>query len=382
MSESDGRATLSSTLIQLGGVPLKGGHRLGLLENGAIAPALEAAIRGARSTVHLTVFMWWPGEFADRICGVLCAAAKRGVTVRVVLDAVGSKESGDELDRMREAGCDVRHYRSPLKVSPFLARERSHRKVVVVDGTLGFTGGFGIRDVWLGDGESPEHWRDTHLRVEGPAVRAMQAAFSEVWTGAGGDLLGPDCFPDQDAPGDACAAFIQSRTVVGQSNARILLEALIAGAKRRVWVSTGYFVPPRKFREVMTEASGRGVDLRVLVPGPHTDMRAARLAQRSLYPYLEKHGVRVFEYQPSMIHRKVALIDEETVCVGSINLDTLSLRHLQEGTLVCADGALSAQIEAGFLRDFARSEEVHKAHRNLDVLARLGHRILHPTFRA
>lgn len=192
---SDLSEVLSATLMQLGGVPLEGGHRFELLENGRIFNALEEAIGRAQKTVHFTVFMWMPGEAAERMVRALTAAAARGVHCRIALDAIGSTGYAAGMSRLKEAGCEVRIFRMPLKVSPRKALERTHRKIVVIDGAVAFTGGFGVRDVWLGEGESPEHWRDTHLRVEGPAVQSMQAAFAEVWLGAGGDLLGPDAFP-------------------------------------------------------------------------------------------------------------------------------------------------------------------------------------------
>lgn len=373
--------SLSTELLQTVNAQLSPGHRLDLVENGRVFDVLEQLFEQARSTIHIALYMWFPGQAADRVVAALCAAAARGVTVRVVLDAVGTRETRSDLGRLARPGCELRIYRKPFHTSLRKTLSRSHRKIVVVDGTRGLIGGFGVRDVWLGDGLSPDSWRDTALRVQGPAVRQMQVAFAEVWRGASGAPLPEACFPELGPVGESAAAFVSSRATVGRSEARLLMKMLLHRARRRAWLATGYAVPPRGLREDMFGACARGVDLRILAPGEHNDVRVARLAQRSLYRTLRNHGVRVFEYEPSMLHRKVALIDDDVVVVGSINLDTLSMRHSQEGSLIALDRALADQVEQSFRTDFARSVEVEHPRRGLLPIARAAHRVVHPRLR-
>lgn len=374
--------SLPSDLFQAAGTALLRGHRLELLENGAVFDALVARIEGARQSVNLTVFMWWPGEAASRVADALIAAARRGVKVRVALDAVGSKDYASFARALHEAGGHFRVFRPPFRVSPRKALARTHRKIAVFDGRIGIVGGYGIRDVWLGDGLSPDAWRDSHLEIQGPAVRDLQRGFAEVWSDGHDDYLPKEDFPDLDEQGAALAGFITSEAVLGLSDARQLLGVLFKHARRRVWIATAYFVPPKEFRRSLRDLAARGIDIRVVMPGSLNDVRAAAMAQRSLYPEFRDSGVRLYEYQPSMLHRKVVLVDDSLVTIGSINLDTLSFSHLSEGSLLAVDESLAAQVERSFLRDFEHAEEMSSEHHHgILPLARLVHRVLHPRSR-
>lgn len=373
---------LPSDLFQAAGTPLLRGHRLELLENGEVFDALVARIHGATVSVNLTVFMWEPGEAATRISDALLAAAKRGVKVRVVVDAIGSKDYAPFARELHKAGGHFRVFRPPFRVSLRKALARTHRKIAVFDGRIGIIGGFGIRDVWLGDGRSPEAWRDSHLEVEGPAVRDLQRGFAEVWSDKHGDFLPKEDFPQLENAGEALAGFITSEAVLGLSDARQLLGVMFKHARRRVWIATAYFVPPKDFRKSLRALADRGLDVRIVMPGSYNDVRAASMAQRSLYPEFSDSGVRLYEYQPSMIHRKVVLVDDTLVAIGSINLDTLSFSHLSEASLLAVDTKLGAQVERSFLRDFEFAEEITPAHHHgILPLARLVHRVLHPRSR-
>jgi cardiolipin synthase len=352
------RTPFAFELLQATGGAIQGGHRVRLVKNGEIFDRIVALAAQATRSLHLTVFMWKRGEASQRVIAALGEAVKRGVTCRVALDAVGSRGVDHDLGSLRRVGCEARIYRAPFKVGPRTFLERSHRKIMVVDGRVGLTGGFGIRDVWLGDGLDPSHWRDTHVELEGPAVRDLQLGFADVWTGAGGAVLGPEAFPVLEREGDVHAAFIRSQDTVGRSHARRLLGTLVRSAKRRLWLATGYFAPGIKFRSALIRLARSGVDVRVLMPGRYNDVPVARMAQRWLAPGLARHGVRMLEYQPSMTHTKVALMDDEIVSVGSINLDFLSFRYLEEGSLLVQDRAFAAEVARAFEADFARAREV------------------------
>jgi cardiolipin synthase A/B len=288
----------------------------------------------------------------------LLERAYAGVTCRVVVDPIGSDGFEEEvLERLRDGGCDVRLFRRVGRHRVIDRLERNHRKLLIVDGEVGFTGGFAIRDLWRGEGRGPECWRDTHVCVRGPAVRQMQVAFSDSWREAGGGLLPGNQFPPLPEEGPARAAFVASGGEMGHTVADRLCNLAIAVARRRLWIASSYFVPSETMRRLLIARARAGVDVRVLVPGPIHDVHLARAAQRASYPGLLDAGVRIWEYQPSMMHAKTMLIDERLSLVGSINLDPLSLRLLEEGSLIADDAELARALEHGFLEDLALSRE-------------------------
>lgn len=352
-------------LYQATRVEMLPGNSVRLIENGRIFEALDDAIARATRSVHLLVYMWRPSAESDRIVESLAERRRAGVACRVIVDPVGSEQILGPGDfrrhvepRLRRLGCEVRYFR-PL-AHRVLRRivGRNHQKIAVIDGRVAFTGGFGFWRVWSGRGLTPDHWRDTHVRLEGPAVRHVQLAFSWAWMEAGAEMLPADDFPSAAEVGPARAGFVASSGSTGVSDAERMTWLAIAAARHRLWIGNAYFSPPRAIIERLAAKARSGVDVRIVLPGPIDDVPIARAAQRWTYRDLLPSGVRLFEYQPSMLHEKVMLVDDALTVVGSTNLDVLSLTRLVEGSLVCWDGELAAALERAFVADFARSRPV------------------------
>jgi cardiolipin synthase len=266
------------------------------------------------------------------------------------------------LDAMQESGVNVARFR-PLK--PYAVRRlnnRTHRKVLVVDGRVGMTGGVGIAEEWTGDAEDPDHWRDTHVRVRGPVVRGLQGAFAENWLEATGlVLVGDDYLPELEGVADGGPMqVVRSSAGVGDTNAEALMFLAIASAKRTLDITNAYFAPRPAFVEALGDAAERGVAVRVIVPGPHIDKQFVRIAGRQAYDELLGRGVRIWEYQPTMLHAKTVTIDGVWSCVGSMNLDNRSFQLNDEVALGVQSEAFAAELTEQFERDLGVSEEVRR----------------------
>jgi cardiolipin synthase len=357
---------LSFALYQSTGVGLVPGHRVELVENGQIFDALVEAIGKATSSVHILVYIWRPSHASERIVQALLERARAGVACRVVVDPVGSEEVSGNKDfdqvvekRLTAGGVEVHYFR--LLAGKWFGRllGRVHQKLAIIDGQVGFTGGFGIWRTWEGGGRRPEEWRDTHVRVEGPMVRAMQLAFARTWQESGGALLPLEAFPEPREAGSARAGFVSSTGKLGVTDAERMVRMVIAAARERLWISNAYFTPPNAILEqLLHKRRHDGVDVRVLVPGPVHDVPVIRASQRATYEELLRGGVRIWEYQASMMHAKTMVVDDWLAMVGSTNLDALSLNKLGEGSLVVADPALVRAMERSFLTDLEYAHEV------------------------
>jgi cardiolipin synthase len=352
--------------------PVSGGNRLELLVNGdEIFPPMLDAIRGARESVTLLTYVYWTGAIAERFADELAAAARRGVEVRVLLDAYGAKEMRPELAaRMERSGCRVAWFHPLRWYTLRRFNNRTHRKILVVDGRTGFTGGVGIAREWTGDAQDPEHWRDDHVRVEGPAVRALQGAFSENWRQATGEVLaGESHFPDLEAAGPAPVLAVASEADETISEVAFLYWTALRAARQRVLLSTPYFVPGPELHGELARTARRGVDVRILVPGEHNDQPLARRAGRALYAPLLEAGVRIFEYRPTMMHAKALVADRGWALVGSANFDNRSFDLNYELTLGTSDSAFVERLAGTVEEDLARADEI--------TLDRLRNRPLH-----
>lgn len=347
---------LASAVFQTLGAPLQPGHRVTLLENGAVFDALVADIAHARTSVHIVMYIWEAGRASDRLSAALIERARAGVACRLVIDDFGSSDFAKTIQpALSAAGCDVRLFR------PGLARDalaRNHRKIAVIDGAIAYTGGFGVRDNWLGDGLRDDAWRDSNVRFTGPAVRDAQQAFAENWQEAGGPLLPDAAFPAPDTSGPALAAFVTSTASPVVTRAERLSQLVIAAASRRLWITNAYLVPSRAIFAQLLAKARAGVDVRILVPGSKSDSKPALAVQHKEYPELLAAGVRVWEYTPAMVHAKTMIADDELAVVGSINLDTLSLNKLEESALVIADRALTAELARHFEADLQHAHEL------------------------
>jgi cardiolipin synthase len=347
---------LANAVYQTLGVALQPGHAIKLLENGAVFDALIDDIGRARSSVHIDMYIWEKGRASDRLSAALIARARAGVACRLVIDDFGSADFATDVEpALRAAGCEVRLFRPRPAVDP-LARD--HRKIAVVDGKIAYTGGFGVRDNWLGDGVHDEAWRDSNVRFTGPAVRDAQQGFAENWQEAGGALLPDAAFPAAEASGPVTAAFVTSTASPVVTRAERLSQLVIAAATRRLWITNAYLVPSHAIFEQLLAKARAGVDVRILVPGIKSDSKPALAVQHEEYPELLRAGIRVWEYTPSMIHSKTMLADDELAVVGSINLDPLSLHKLEESALVIDDRGVTAELARQFETDVLQAHEL------------------------
>lgn len=302
-----GSAEFARLVSAMAGTPLRPGNRVVIMRNGTSLEAMLEAISSAKATIDLSSYIYWPGDIADRFSDALVERAEAGVEVNVVFDGYGSaKLDSRRLDHLERSGVNIAIYRPP---SPYQVRKlnnRMHRRILVVDGTLGFVGGVGIADVWTGDAEDPEHWRETHLRVEGPAVTDLLGAFLENWTEATGGVLSAAHVPEI-APfeGGVPLQVTRSTPMGGPTSLTQIFYAAIAGARERLWLTTAYFTPDRTFEDALCAAARRGVDVRVLVNGQRVDKEVARQAGQRSYGKLLEAGARIYEYDKTMLHAKV-----------------------------------------------------------------------------
>lgn len=363
------RAQLSRRMLRLGeavpldvllerevGVPVREGNEIELISNGAIFDALDEEIRGARETIHISEFMWMgTGEPSNRI-GRAILARRPGVKCRILIDWFGSRKFDRELERrLRADGVELRRH-TPLP-DPFRV---NHRRIFVFDGRRAFVGGFGIWRSWLGDGAQPEHWRDTAARVRGPIVGDLQRAFDHSWQNEGGAPLPAAAYPRLRGGGTVRAAVVASSPAWARTTrAARMYYALIASARRRLWVANSYFVPDRSLQNLLIARARDGVDVRVLAPGPHHDVAIVLAGQRRTYARLLAGGVRIYEYGASMMHAKTLVVDDVAV-VGSTNMDQQSLSFLWEASVVAQAPRLAAQLGERYLLDLARSREIRR----------------------
>ncbi len=298
----------SNALYQSTAAQLTAGHHVELVNNGAVFDRLEEELAKARVSINLVLFIWRPTEPSQRMVNAITARAKAGVTCRIIVDAIGSSEFEDAVKpALVAAGCDVRTFR-PAKSGA--TGDRNHRKIVVIDGKVGFTGGFGIEKPWLGNGRKPDEWRESNAIVVGPAVNMMQQAFADNWQEVGGPLLPSTDFPVPDVTGPTRAAFVSSTESAHLTRAERLIQLVIASATRRVWIANAYFVPSPGVVELLLEKKRQGVDVRIMAPSDATDHKQVLREQRATYPKLLAGGVRIWEYQPSLLHSKTMLADD------------------------------------------------------------------------
>jgi cardiolipin synthase len=296
------------------------------------------------------------------MAAILAERARAGVRVLFLLDGFGAQTLPDDYDdRLRAAGVDVRWLRKVKWYALHKAAERSHARAVVVDGRVGYTGGFGLADYWLGNGHAPDEWRETNVRFTGPAVAQLQAAFAATWAEASGELITGDMFfpPTAfDTTGSVRAALFHAVPSTGSTAAERFLALTIAGARRTLYVTNAYFVPDDDFRGLLMRAAKRGVDVRVLTAGPKTDVTTTWYAGRARYEEMLRGGVKIYEYQPTMIHSKSISVDGAWGTVGSMNFDNRSMAFNNESNLLVLDPGMVARLDAMFLDDLRYSKEM------------------------
>jgi cardiolipin synthase len=334
------------------------GNRVETLVNGAqIFPSMLRAIREARQTISFETYIYWRGDIANEFAEALSVKACQGLSVKVLLDWVGSVPMDDGLiKRMQDAGVEVVRFRPISWYTLDRVNNRTHRKLLIVDGRVGFSGGVGIADEWNGDARSPNEWRDNHYRLEGPAAAELQAAFAEHWIEATGELLlGDRFFPEISPAGDHAAQVVTSST--HQRNVmHLMLMAALASAQKNIRIATPYFVPDDLIRRQILEARKRGVEVQIIVPGPQTDARIVRKASRHLWGDLLQAGVKISEYQPTFFHCKLVVVDDIWTSVGSTNIDDRALRLNDEANINLFDQRFASTQIAMFEKDAATSK--------------------------
>jgi len=337
------------------GPPIVDGNKVDVLLNGdQIFPAMLKAIREAKQTIDFETYIYWSGDIGRQFTEALAERARAGVKVNVMLDWIGSMKISDkEMDSMRSAGVQLYRYHKPVWWKLARLNNRTHRKLLIVDGRIGFTGGVGIADKWGGHAQDPNHWRDTHFRVEGPVVGQMQAVFNDNWTQATGQVLDGDTyFPPLEPQGSSPAQMFSSSPTGGSESMHLMYLMAITAARHSIHLSNSYFVPDKLAVRALIAAAKRGVEVRIIVPGPHIDSDVVRAASHSLWGDLLKAGVKIAEYQPTMFHVKALVVDSLLVSVGSTNFDNRSFILNDEANLNVLDAAFAKQQEAIFEDDW------------------------------
>jgi cardiolipin synthase len=344
------------------GPPIVAGNRVISLFNGKdIYPAMLKAIRSAQQTITFETYIYWSGESGSEFQQALCERAQAGVKVHVLLDWYGSLPLDvKSVETMEAAGVQVERYHPPRWYDLARINQRTHRKILVVDGKIGFIGGAGVADVWLGDADAPDRWRDTHFQVEGPVVAQLQAAFTDNWLKTHAVVFHHETyFPALENMGDSLGQVFKSSPREGSGSVRLMYLLSIAAAKKRIALASSYFVPDNQMIEALVKARRRGVEVEIIVPGPIIDEHVVRRASRARWGELLEAGVRIYEYQPTMFHCKVLVVDGNWVSVGSTNFDNRSFRLNDEANLNILDSQLAAEQEAAFAKDKSNSKEMH-----------------------
>jgi cardiolipin synthase A/B len=334
-----------------------------MLDGVGTYPELWKDLRAAKRTITVQMYYSQPGAVADTMAEVLKERARAGVRVLFVLDAFGSQNLKKEwADGLRAAGVELELLRQLHWYSLHNASDRSHVRVVVIDGEIGYTGGFGLADYWLGNGRSRDQWRETNVRFEGPAVMGLQAAFAAAWAECTGELIAGDIFFPKKAfaptEGGVTAGLFFSSPTTGSTPAERFIALSIAAARKSLYVANSYFVPDDDFRKLLKLARTRGVDVRILTVSDQTDVKTTWWAGRSRYEELLRAGIRIYEYQPTMMHAKTFIVDGMWGSIGSMNFDNRSLAFNNESNLAFLDTTLGAQMDSTFLDDLTRSKEI------------------------
>jgi cardiolipin synthase len=335
------------------------GNSVRALQNGdEIFPAMLEAIRGAKRTITFETYIYWSGKIGEEFTQALSDRARAGVAVNVMVDWAGSfKMDQDLVERMEKSGVRVFHYRPLRWYNLGRINNRTHRKLLVVDGRIGFTGGVGIADEWLGHAQDPEHWRESHFRIEGPAVAQMQAAFNDNWIKTTGQVLNGDAYFPALEPADGMDAHLFIASPAGGSESMHLMYLMaIAASTQSIDLAASYFVPDELAIRALLAARERGVRIRILLPGEHTDSDAVRMASKAEWGPLLQAGVEISEYEPTMLHTKLLVVDNEMVSVGSTNFDIRSFQLNDEASLNVYDRTFAQSMTKVFEADLAKSK--------------------------
>ncbi|MES2383471.1 MAG: phospholipase D-like domain-containing protein [Pseudomonadota bacterium] len=343
------------------GPGIAGGNQVSELLNGdQIFPSMLEAIRGAKRSITFETYIYWSGDIGKQFADALTERARAGVQVHVLLDWVGSQKIDESfLQGMEAAGVQVRKFHQPHWYNLARMNNRTHRKLLVVDGKVGFTGGVGIAPAWTGNGQDADHWRDSHFRVEGPVVAQIQSTFLDNWLKVTGQVKhGEDYFPAIATAGTSGAQMFSSSPSSGSESMQLMYHMAITAAERSIDLSMAYFVPDELSSKILLDALKRGVRLRLIAPGKITDTETVRAASRGTWGPLLEAGAEIYEYQPTMYHCKVMIIDNLMVSVGSTNFDNRSFRLNDEANLNIYDPVFAARQTRVFEQDLSRARRI------------------------
>lgn len=343
------------------GPGIVGGNQVQELLNGdQIFPSMLQAIRSATKTITFETYIYWSGNVGSQFADALAERARAGVKVHVLIDWVGSGKMDEALlKKIKDAGVDVRKFHKPAWYNLARLNNRTHRKLLVVDGTVGFTGGVGIAPTWEGAAQDKDHWRDSHFRVAGPVVAQMQTTFMDNWIKVSGEVLHGDAyFPKLEAAGQSPAQMFFSSPSSGSDNMALMYHMALTAAEKTVDLSMAYFVPDDLSQQILMDAVKRGVRVRLITPGPITDTQTVRSASRQTWGPLLAAGAEIYEYQPTMYHCKVMIVDNFMVSVGSTNFDSRSFRLNDEANLNIYDVAMATRQSVIFEEDLKKSRRV------------------------
>jgi cardiolipin synthase len=367
------------SLTALIGSSIQQGNHIESFQNGhAFFPVLRKHIQEAQNSINFETFAYWGGKIGEDIAGDLMQAAKRGVECNLVLDGFGARTlKQKEIKDMKKAGVRV-HFFRPLKWTNFWRlrwhNHRTHRKLIIIDGHTGYIGGMGIADSWVGDGDQPNQWRDTHHRVQGPIVLKLQGVFLDNWTILTGEVLrNKKYFPGPlEEKGDVPMQLVKSFPSDGCSNMRLTVLSLVHYAKKSICITTPYFLPDRNLRYALKEAVERGVDVKILTSFKHNDKAIVARASQFFWADLLKDGIQIFTFTPTFIHKKEWIIDDQMVSVGSSNIDYRSIYSNYEANITLYSSTVAKQMRKVFDQDLDQSSQVQlKEMKNLSTQDRM-----------
>ncbi|MBQ0999620.1 cardiolipin synthase B [Streptomyces sp. RK62] len=360
-STAERKQRLRRRLERLIGVAATEGNELVPLRNGdEIFPAMLGAIREAEHTIDMMTFVYWRGQIAHDFAAALADRAREGVRVRLLLDGFGAKEiEGRLLELMASAGVEIAWFRRPVWLSPFKQNHRCHRKALILDERTAFTGGVGIAEEWCGDARNPSEWRDTHVRVRGPAVDGIAAAFAQNWAECHEELFDErDRFTEHRQEGSSVVQVVRGSASIGWQDMQTLIRVMLTSAEERFRLVTAYFAPDAYFVDLLCATARRGVRVEILLPGPYTDQRACQLAGQQHYTRLLEAGVHIRQYQPTMMHAKIITVDSVAALIGSTNFNRRSMDHDEEVMLAVLDEEFTAELDRDFEADLEKSVEI------------------------
>jgi cardiolipin synthase len=356
----DSHAFLTS-IVGTTGVPFIKNNKITVLTNGdQFYPAMLDDIAAATNSITMEAYIYWEGDIGRRFARALAAKCRAGVQVKLLLDAFGCSSIGKEIQNiLKDGGCELVWY-NPIRLRTLgRLNNRTHRKSLIVDGRIAYTGGAGIADHWTGNGQDPKHWHDVQIRVEGPGAVGLQTGFVQNWLDTTGELVsGEEFFPPCDAAGTMAAQTILSTPEAGSSGVRVMYYLSIVSARRSVYITNPYFIPDDSGTEILVAAARRGVNVKIMLAGIHNDMRISRYSSIHLYGKFLEAGIEIYEYNRTMLHQKTMVVDGIWSTVGTANFDNRSFALDEESNVCVYDRRLAAQLEAIFMEDMKECERI------------------------